>query len=714
MASGRAESAAIFGRRAAPASVISVPRLVVPLVLALALVAAYALAACGSAGPEAVADDADWTYVGDASCQQCHADLAASYAQTGMGRSVSVFDPASAPERFDASGEGPVVCAGDGYCYQPFVRGDSLFQRETRPDTPGYERVHAVSHVVGSGHATRSYFMQAGATEAGAYLTEMPLTWYVERGIWDLSPGYEQTNERFDRPITLDCHTCHNARPGHAESQNFFTDVPLGISCERCHGPGSAHVAAFEAGGEPLDSRIVNPASLPTDLQLDVCQQCHLTGETVYAVGEDATTYRPGRPLSAHRSVYATEESLSDPEAFGIASHAERMMKSACFEESLGTGREMTCTTCHDPHRPVAQLDADHFATSCQSCHAADAHQAVCSRPEAETVAEAATGDCVSCHMRTAGTSDIPHVSFTDHWIRRDPPEGSADGPTAASFRRETPFRLVELTTGGGDVSRLDAAEADLRLGMATFLLYETRHRLPDYLPEVAARIRRGLAAGADRADARVTLGRALLDMDSLASAERALTEAVEADTASAQAHLWLGVVRVARGRDTEAVAPLRTAVRLAPRFTETRLQLAKALSATGERAAAAEALEAALDQDPLRHAGAWNDLGFLRLQLGRTEAATNALRRAVALDPREPTARANLGTARLAAGDLDAAAAQFEAALRLDARSVAALGNLGVVRAQQGRVAEARTLFERLLAVDPNDARARAALAQL
>lgn len=687
------------------------------LILALAaggVAAAYGLAACQTALPEAARADDAWTYVGDAACTQCHEDIAATYAQTGMGRSVTRFDPEAAPERFDAAGEGPVVCADDGYCYQPLVRGDTLFQRETRPDMPGYERVHAASHVVGSGNATRSYFMEAGASEAGAYLTEMPLTWYVERAIWDLSPGYQQTNSRFDRPITLDCLTCHNDRPGHATSQNFYTDVPLGISCERCHGPGSAHVAAFEAGGEPTETRIVNPADLSAARQLDVCQQCHLTGETVYAHGEDATTYRPGRPLSAHRSVFVTDASLEDPEAFGIASHAERMMRSACFEGSLGTEREMTCTTCHDPHRPTDRLGDDHFAAACRSCHGAEAHGPACSRPGADGPAEAATGDCAGCHMRTAGTSDIPHVSFTDHWIRRDPPPGRSGGPTEASFRRETPFRLVDLAGRDGDPDRLADAEAEVRLGMATFLLYDTVHRLPAYLPEVAARIRAGIAAGADRPDARVVLGRALYEMDSLASAERALVEAVRADTASASAHLWLGIVRVGAGRPSEAVAPLRAAVRLAPRFTEARLQLASALSASGDPGAAADVLEAALGQDPLRHAGAWNDLGFARLQQGRLEAATNALRRAVALDPREPTARANLGTALLARGDADAAAAQFEAALRSDPRNVAALGNLGLIRARQGRPADARALLERLLAVDPTDARAAAALAEL
>ncbi len=683
------------------------------LLLALAVpAAAYGLSACRTAAPEAAAD-AGWAYVGDGACQQCHADLAASYAQTGMGRSLSRFDPASAPERFGPDGAGPVVCAGDGYCYQPLVRGDTLFQRETRPDAPGYQQVHAVDYVVGSGNATRSYLMGASGGDAahGEYLTEMPLTWYVERQIWDLSPGYKEGNFRFDRPITQDCLTCHDARPAHETSQNFFTDVPLGISCERCHGPGSAHVAAFEAGGSPSDTQIVNPASLATDLQLDVCQQCHLTGETVYAPGEDATTYRPGRPLAAHRSVFATEASVEDPVRFGIASHAERMMRSACYDGSLGTEREMTCTTCHDPHQPTAQLPADHFNQSCATCHGGDAHLDACSRPDAATPAQAMGGDCVSCHMRTAGTSDIPHVTFTDHWIRRDPPPSSDATATREDVRGTTPYQLVDLASGGDPPS---PAGADAALALATFSLYETAHPLPAYLPRVATLARRALAGGVDRADLRVALGRALAGQDSLAAAQQALTEAVARHPADPYARLWLGEVESLRGRHTQAADAFTEAARLAPRLTEARVRLGAALSQAGRWAEAVAALEPAVAQDPIRHVDGWNALGLARLQLGRLDGALAALRRAVALDPRLATARANLGAALLASGDLDAAQAQFEAVLRLDPAERSALGNLGLILAQKGQTAQARARFEQLLRLDPTDARARAALAQL
>src|SRR5690606_32881491 len=163
------------GRRVAPPSPMRPLRL--PSVVLL-LLAGPRVAGFGPAAPrgEGAAPASSFRYVGDETCATCHADLYASYHTTGMGRSVSRFDPAPAPERFDADGRSPVVChEPSGYCYQAFVRGDTLYQREFRPDTPGYERIHAASHVVGSGNATRSYFMTVGAEgEPGGYVTEMP------------------------------------------------------------------------------------------------------------------------------------------------------------------------------------------------------------------------------------------------------------------------------------------------------------------------------------------------------------------------------------------------------------------------------------------------------------------------------------------------------------------------------------------------------------
>ncbi len=654
--------------------------------------------------PESVAV-AEVAYVGDEACASCHEDLYASYHRTGMGRSVSRFEAASAPERFDAEGRSPVVFnEASGYSYQAFVRGDTLFQRELRHDARGrvtYERVHRAAYVVGSGNATRSYLMHENG-----FVTEMPLTWYVERALWDMSPGYRTSNSRFSRPATLECVTCHNGNPEVSPfTQNHYADLPLGITCERCHGAGGAHVEAWLAGVEPAPAaNVVNPAKLERDLQLSVCQQCHLEGVTVFEPGHDPTTFRPGEPLASHRSVFARLGEIEDPDDFGIASHGLRLALSACFEQSA-----MTCTTCHDPHRPTADFGADAFNATCQSCHDGEAGEAFCERPAAETLAEAMTGDCVSCHLQVGGTSDIPHVSFTDHWIRRVLPPARPPSALVREAAETTPAVLVNLL--GGERS---AGEADLETALATFHLYETQHPLPAYLPTVVAGLRRGLAAGADRAEARVALGRALLAMDSLSAAERALTEAAAVYPGDAWAQYWLGVTRNRRGGAQAALGPLRRAVEIQPLLIEARLALADALGATGQADAALAQLEAAVEADSVHHPEAWNNLGFLHLQAGRTAEAEAPLAAAVRLDPLSAEARVNLGSVYLLTERTDRAVAQFEAAAEAQPAYAPAYGNLGVAYLQQGRPADARRMFERLLALNPGDARARAYLAQL
>ncbi len=696
------------------------------LPVAFAVSALLASYGCGSDESEGPGPSSAAVFVGDEACSNCHADIYTSYHETGMGRSISRFDPSSAPEQFNAAGRSPDICHdASGYCYAAFVQGDTLFQREFRPDDPEYERVYAASQVVGSGNATRSYLMVAGASAdnpAAGYYTEMPLTWYVERGLWDLSPGYEQTNDRFERPIVPECMTCHNDFATFAAgTQNYFEDVPLGISCERCHGPASEHVETQLAGGGAEvgnDATIINPARLDAGRELAVCQQCHLSGETVFKPGQSPETFRPGMALSENRAVFARQEQVDDPDAFGIASHALRMMQSVCFTATQGMDRALTCTTCHDPHRSTASMDPDHFNATCRSCHDSDAHTAECTRPGVSSPAEAMTGNCVSCHMQRGGTSDIPHVLFTDHWIRRTLPPSRPPEDIERGGIHTTPFTLINVTAreralAGGD-PQVDDAESAVELGIAYFRFYDSGHRLPAYLPIVAEHIRRGLASGAERPDAHLYLGRALMELDSLSAAEGELALAERAQPDDPETLYWLGTARLRQGNAMGAIQPLEKAVAVQPRFTEAHFKLAEAFAETGEDAKAVGAYTEALRVDPFRHAFAWNNLGFQYLQAGRMADAEQALRRAVGLDPRFVEARANLGGTLINSGDLAAATRQFEAALRYDPDYAPAIGNLGIVYLEQDRRADARRMFERLLILHPDDRNAAAYLNQL
>lgn len=657
-------------------------------------------------------------FVGDANCASCHGGIVAEFAVSNKGQAVSRFVRAAAPEVFDADGFSPAVYDPNlDFYYQAFVRGDSLFQQEFRLGPEGdtlHLRVHAAQYVIGSGNATRSYLMQTGsphdagpdAIARGGYVTQMPLTWYSERAMWGLSPGFEVVNDRFSRPMNLSCITCHSAPPEHsAFTQNHFAELAEGISCESCHGPASAHVAFHQEGIGRTDP-LVRLAALDRPLQLATCQSCHLEGYAVFAEGEDMRTYRPGMPLEVHRRVFVPEEQVRDPERFGVGSHAVRLAESACFIQSV-----MTCTTCHDPHR--SGLSRAEYNASCQSCHG-EAHETVCSRELALGDVERVSGDCVSCHMQTGAPSDIPHVSFTDHWIRRELPEPGPPPVIEVVMTRRERVPLVDALVEQGQAVPRPPAEAAFDRALARWEFFETKHPLLDYLPEIAADVRRGLRGGADRVEARVVLGRALMRMDSLAAAEAALAEAHRRYPEDAFAAYWLGRARTRAGRLAEAVAPLDAAVRIQPLFIEARVALAEALAAAGREAEARDHLEAAVAANPEHHPEAWNNLGLLHLQAGRTSEAVAPLERAVALAPDFAEARTNLGSAYLLADRLDAAAAQFEAAVRLAPEFAPAHGNLGLIYLRQGRTEDARRQFARVLALDPRDAQARAYLDQL
>lgn len=660
----------------------------------------------------AVSEGVVATYVGDEACASCHEDLYASYHRTGMGRAVSRFDPQQAPERFD--GTARVYSARDGYFYEAFVQNDTLFQREFRQDTAGrkvYEQVYPVAWVIGSGHATRSYLLSVNG-----HVTEMPLTWYVERQRWDLSPSYEQKNQRFSRPINEECMHCHNGPSGYTPfTEGHYAGVAQGITCERCHGPGSVHVEARLAGLETAegapDTTILHPGRLERTLQMDVCQQCHLTGVTVFQPGQDMLTYRPGQPLAAHRTVFVPEEQVRDPERFGISSQVARLVQSACFQQGM-----MTCTTCHDPHVSVRELGPDHFNQTCVGCHNTGSEAVLCSRPAQATgspqkvvPAEAMSGNCVGCHMQKGGTSDIPHVRFTDHWIRRRLPPARDPDELQRILLRSTLLTLVPASPTTSDGARTLRDEA-----LAYYQFYQTRHRMPGYLPQVVRLARQARRQGVEDADLLLTLGRALADQDSLTEAVGVLAEAAARNPGHARVQYWLGETLFRVGNTAEALAPLRTAVMLQPEFNEARVKLAEVLAATEQREEAISVLEEAVRRNPVHLPQAWNNLGFLYLQSQRFDEALQRFQRAVALDPRLTVAWVNAASVKLLQQDYAAAVPLLERALEADPENIPAWGNLGVAYLELRRYAEARNALYQVLHRQPADARARALLERI
>jgi tetratricopeptide (TPR) repeat protein len=364
-----------------------------------------------------------------------------------MGKS---FDVAS-KEKSSADYHNTIIHdkIGDFY-YKAFWQNDSLQFLEYRlkgKDTI-YKRQETVNYIIGSGQHTNSHMQSVNG-----YLNQMPMTFYTQKKKWDLPPGFENGhNTRFMRKIGLECMSCHNNYPEFVlGSENKYKAVPEGINCERCHGPGSIHVEQRRTGSKIdtakyIDYSIVNPAKLSIDVQFDICQRCHLQGNTILKEGKSFYDFKPGMKLSDYMTVFLPKYKNADDE-FIMASHADRLKQSQCFIKSLEKSKTnktkslkpykdaMTCVTCHNPHVSVRETNPNVFNDACNNCHFNQIQdkrlkikdgihsdsELTCSEPGVIQKIKNKNQiiNCVGCHMPKSGSTDIPHVTVHDHYIRK-------------------------------------------------------------------------------------------------------------------------------------------------------------------------------------------------------------------------------------------------------------------------------------------------------
>lgn len=381
-------------------------------------------------------------------CADCHPKHVAGFLKTGMGKALYPPKHAKIIEHFPASGVAEVIHPITKVIYQAWIDQEGRWWQGEKSADGSYQKNVEVNYIIGSGNHTRSYL-----SDIHGEIYELPLTWYTHRKMWDMSPGYHKRNHfRFSRPIKANCLFCHNdLTPMRMDRMNAFKG-PLahGISCIRCHGDGAAHIEARYNGENPskdqIDPTILNPAHLSPQRQLQICQQCHLAGEARSLLpGRRWDEYDPRTPLQDYMLIYGYDDQAEVLKVsgqdhsnkvhkgrsdFGIASHGERLNLSACAQGK----KVLTCSTCHNPHQPQSDQA---YTQACLGCHTQKScgreHQSnigveslhhgerTKSRADSQVKSKAEPVHCSQCHMRKGGTSDIPHVNFTDHWIRKRP-----------------------------------------------------------------------------------------------------------------------------------------------------------------------------------------------------------------------------------------------------------------------------------------------------
>ncbi len=491
-------------------------------------------------------------YVGDAACIRCHAEIAETYRQHPMGRSLSSIDATTVTPGTEADGR--VLFEADGLEYAIERRDGHVFHRETRRDSSGVviaRNEAEVRFVLGSGNQGASFLI-----DRDGFLFQSPIGWYSRERRWDLSPGYRKNNPHFDRPVLSTCLYCHANRVEPVEGTLNRYKPPIfrgeAIGCERCHGPGELHVKR-PGLVDGRDLSIVNPAALEPSRRDAVCEQCHLMGQQrVVKLDRQDDDFRPGLPFY---SVWSVFERSAGTDADRFVGQVEQMHESRCFRDSQG---RLGCISCHDPHRrPSAEERVGYFRERCLECHA----DRGCRLPEATRREQGRGDDCTSCHMPRLETSDIAHVAATNHRIPRravaddHPPTGAGERPLVL-FHRE----LMDDRQRVEAERDLGVALSKLGRGTASMALPLLDAALASRPDDLVARQARGTVVG--------QFGRF---EDGLASFRSALDQ--EPDRESAR----VGAADLAAraGRGEEAIADLRRAIAINPWRAAYRMDLA-------------------------------------------------------------------------------------------------------------------------------------------
>lgn len=177
-----------------------------------------------------------------------------------------------------------------------------------------------------------------------------------------------------------------------------------------------------------------------------------------------------------------------------------------------------------------------------------------------------------------------------------------------------------------------------------------------------------------------------------------------------------LGEALLRLGRNGEAAAALRRALRIEDDLLEAQTNLSDALYRLGDRAGSIAALQEAIRLSPGSAAANLNLASILLDGKGDAQGDFDRVQfhfeRAVRTDPESAVARYNYGRALAARKRDREAEAQLNEAVRLDRRFAEAWVSLGLLRARAGRREEAISFYREALRANPELAAAHFDLA--
>lgn len=625
-------------------------------------------------------------YTGTESCKECHQEVYDAYMDSPTGHSMSKLTENNVIEKFPQNYT--VYDPQKNYYYEMVKKDSKFYQREYRL-APNKEVVHErwmeAQYIIGSGTNLRIYFFN----ENGMFY-ELPLTWYVHKQKWDLSPGYKEfNNNRFSRYVSSMCFSCHNGHMSKVEeANNRYENIHMGIGCEDCHGPGELHIKQFK--DKKLNNlpdylmTTVNPVKLSPERRNDVCLQCHIEGKS-WALQDKKSwfDFRPGLLLKDQRSVYT--HSQQTKHTFLVADTGNRMFLSPCFSGSHG---QLTCDFCHSSHN-IFQVDKVKYnRQSCMRCHPIEG------LPMREARLSESREDCNRCHMNKAPADNTLHgVIDTDHWIRIN-----SDWDKVNWY---TERKHVEKLILNPIVDKNDSS-SDVRHGIAYAEYYFNEDRSKYYIDSAYYYLQAGLKHAPESIYGNYYLGRIENIRGNFNASENYLNKAVKLFPEFSDAYYELALLYKKQNYSGKAIAAAKQAVRH-KKLEPTYMELLGSLYYDADSLQnSADILNESIKIDK-QNPNVFLILGNIAIfKQNDPQKALGYYAKAVELDPDLPDGLINLGNTYALLGNLDKAIDTYKIEILYRRNSVKAYSNLARIYKIQGRQQEADIVLKRAKQIDP------------
>ncbi len=326
------------------------------------------------------------TYVGAASCAECHAEewraWQGSHHDLALQQASAETVLARVPSEFGATA---------------VSRLDDQIMMQPDAETPA----SAIRYTFGV-EPLQQYVIEAGK----GHLQVLPMPWDTRRAEEGGQRWYRLYSDEYPagdpmhwggrasswNGMCADCHSTgveKNYDPATRSYRTTFKEED--VACEACHGPGSLHATAA-ASGQALGGLLADISSQQG--QINTCAQCHSRrAQLKEGFKADESFFDFYQPSLLRDGLYHADGQILD-EVYVYGS----------FLQSRMHLQGVTCSNCHEPHSTKLKFEGNAVCTQCHNTSG---------RPEFSTLkaalyddpahhfhADASEGSaCVSCHM---------------------------------------------------------------------------------------------------------------------------------------------------------------------------------------------------------------------------------------------------------------------------------------------------------------------------